>query len=136
MEKIIRYKSLDNTIFDDEQKCINYDNLIKKVRLIMIPLGDLPKDESCKFANGQGYLQHNIKDVSKAKKELTDLANNYFKTNYGFGFIGRVMNDSNNSVLYFNWGRLNCIDEKGREWGQQYYAINPEKGKQIQFIDE
>lgn len=25
----------------------------------------------------------------------------------------------------------NCIDEQFREWGQPYFAVNPDKGKQI-----
>ncbi len=161
--KLTKYKALDGSFFNDESECIKYDELVKKVNKIMEPIGSPVKDEGCSFANGEGYIQRNLGKVNRAKIELTKLGNEYFlqqsidyinsdkwinysgKTReqaikdrkaenpYSFDFIGRVMDDSGNKILYSSWTRLICIDNKGREWGQPYYAFNPTKGKQIEF---
>lgn len=68
----------------------------------------------------------------KAKLQLTDYGNKMLKINppASFGWIGRYFDDGGHNCLYEAWSRLRCIDEKGREWGQPYYALNPEKGEQ------
>lgn len=89
--------------------------------------------DTTSFANGGGYIQHDPEKVKQAKENLLVYSNRRFKTNYGFDFIGRVMQDSGLIVMYNLWHRLSCVDKYGREWGQPYYAIHPKEGKQVQL---
>lgn len=135
MKQITQYKADDGKIFTNKSDCLVYDELIKKVNIIMKPFGHLPEDEDCSFANGGGYIKHKKTDVEKAKKLITALGNDTFniKPKASFGWIGRYFDDSGYSCLYSAWGRLSNIDRNGREWGQGYYAINPDKGTQKQL---
>lgn len=138
MQVISKYQALDGKIFDTEEKCLTYDKLVKQVKKIMINLQDLPKDDSCRFANGGGYIQQKKSIIDKARIEITDLGNTFFKQKekWHFNSIGRLFDDSGYDCLYSAWGRLSHIDYKYREWGQGYYAVNPDKGVQAPFIEK
>jgi hypothetical protein len=131
MKKITKYQAEDGKVFNTEKECLDYEKIIAKVDAIMKPFGKRP--DSCNFTNGSGFLQHNDSDVSKAKRQITDLGNDIFKCNANFGFIGRYFDDSGYDCLYSAWGRLSAVDNKSREWGQSYYANNPDSGKQVQL---
>ncbi len=129
MKAITKYEAKDGKVFNTEKECLEYEAIIEKVDAIMKPFGKRPDDIN--FSNGGGYLQHDIFDVSRAKKEITDFGNKLLKTNSDFYFIGRYFEGYD--CLYDAWGRLSAIDGKQREWGQTYYALNPNKGKQIKL---
>ncbi|MBK7362633.1 MAG: hypothetical protein IPJ01_10095 [Micavibrio sp.] len=131
MKKITKYEAIDGKVFNTEKECLEYEKIIEKVDVIMKPFDKRPKGTN--FTNGGGYLQHDTNEVNKAKKQITELGNDIFKCNADFGFIGRYFDDSGYDCLYSAWGRLSNTDSKGREWGQGYFAVNPEKGKQIQL---
>lgn len=135
MKKINRFEAEDGSVFNTEKECENYEELCKKVDKIMLMFPVLPKDNSCEFANGGGYIQHERSVVEKAKEEITALGNKLFKISppASFGWIGRYFDDSGKTCLYSAWGRLSNIDNKFREWGQGYFAINPDKGVQKPF---
>lgn len=61
MKPVTKYMSTDGITFDTEKECRDHELLFKKVKAIMKPLGPYPKDELCKFANGDGYDVHNPK---------------------------------------------------------------------------
>jgi hypothetical protein len=128
MEEVIKYKALDGSVFNTKKECLDYEVIIAKVNSIMC--GFVKRPESSDFTNGKGYIQHDISTVNKAKKDITDYGNKLFNSSCGFGFIGRYFDDSGKKCLYTAWGRLNCMDDKGREWGQGYYAVNPDKAVQ------
>ena len=138
MKPVTKYMSTDGITFDTEKECRDHELLFKKVKAIMKPLGPYPKDELCKFANGDGYLQHSPFDVECAKNELVELGSEtlHIKKPVSFVFIGRYFYDTGESVLYHAWSRLYSIDGLGREWGQPYYAQNPTEGKQILYTEE
>lgn len=136
MEKIIKFKAKDGKEFDIEGECTKYENLINDINLIMSNLPAKPSD--CEFTNGGGYLQHCRETLFSAKLAFLNLCKVYVNTTYvnaaletrvGFMNLGRVLDDSNISPLYSSWIRFVCIDENLREWGQPYYANNPEQGK-------
>lgn len=136
MKAIIKYQALDKTTFNTEEECVRYENLLNKVNKIMSKIGDKVKDKSCEFGNGGGYIQHNKEIVKKAQTDITNLAIKELKLDkdYKFGsFIGRYIDDSGVNCIKEAYCRLQCIDNKGREWGQPYFAINPDKGVQKPF---
>jgi len=137
MEIIKQYRSLDGRVFGTQEACLAQDKIVLRVKEIMIGLQDLPKEDSCRFANGEGYIQQDKKIVDKARIELTEYSNTVFdiKHKASFGWIGRYFDDSGNSTLYHAWGRLSHIDHLYREWGQGYYAVNPTAGVQEPFIE-
>ena len=129
MKAITRYQADDGTVFNTEKQCLEYEKILQRVNEIMKPLGKMPDDIG--FANGGGYLKHDISTVDKAKKELTEFGNKLFKLDCDLYNIGRYM--EGHDCLYRAWGRLVAIDNQYREWGQTYFALNPNKGKQVQL---
>lgn len=127
--EVTKYVSEDGVSFDTAKACTEHEKLVKTLSAIMAPLGKKPKDPGCVFANGGGYIQHSLEDVAKARQGLLNLFNKGRKESMGFSFLGRYLDDSG-SIAYSEWVRLYCIDERGREWGQPFYAITPGKGKQ------
>lgn len=136
MEKVIRYKATDGRIFYSKKKCEEYEIVLQKIETIMKGLKPKPVDNNCRFTNGGGYIQQNIKKVEKAKKELIALGMKFFeeKDKWSFNAIGRLFCDSGYDCFYGAWMRLDCVDKFGREWGQPYYAANPTKGEQKEFV--
>lgn len=137
MKAITRYLADDRSAFNTEEDCIKYEKLSKKVDIIMKPLGE--KIYDINFSNGEGYIQHDKKIVKKAQKDIVALAIKELKLDkdWKFGsFIGRYIDDSGVNCINSAYSRLSCIDVKGREWGQAYYAFNPDKGTQKPFINK
>ena len=133
MKSFTKFKAVDGAEFNTKKECIEYEKMIKKVNAIMKPLGRLPKDPHCDFANGMGYIQHNPSDVEVVKSKLLAFGIKYLhiEGECRFDWLGRYAGDSRDTApLYRAWLRLYCVDKKGREWGQPYYAFNPEKGEQ------
>lgn len=133
-----KYKAEDGTIFDQISKCQSYEQQCLQIDYIMAFMGLEPEDPSCRFANGGGYIQHSIEEVNKARTAIMKLgmAILNIKDSPGEYMIGRAFDDNNNKALYNAWKRLWCCDAQGREWGQMYYALNPEKGKQQIYTKE
>jgi hypothetical protein len=127
MKKIIRYQAEDGKIFETEIACLEYEKILEKIKTIMEPLGDYDVFPSA-FGNGDIFLQHDINVVKRINSLLLQAVKDFHKwtdVEYRIGsFIGRYIDDSNSpfKTAYF---RLNNIDEKGREWGQLYFKINP-----------
>lgn len=136
MKIINKYKALDDSIFNTEKECIKYEEILHEVNSI---LNNLPKikDEDCKFTNGEGYIQHNPNIKKDLETDIVRLSNKYFKPKELFVkfnyYLGRVIDDSGMSCLNKLSYKLMCIDDKNREWGQPYFAINPDKGIQKQL---
>ena len=119
-------------------------------------------DKDCSFSNGKGYIQQDINLVNSLKEEFHTKATKFINdksidyinskdwlkfhtveerptaiekaknTTYDKYFIGRYLDDMN-SDLYKIWGRLQTIDELGREWGQIFFRLHPEQAEQIQL---
>ena len=137
MKAITKYQANDGVIFDEELKCVTYEQQLLQIDSIMRFMGKKPKDKGCEFANGGGYIQHDVKQLKQATNQLVILSKAILgiKEDVEFGWIDRYFDDSNNRALYAAWSRLSNCDEQGREWGQDYYAINPEKGVQKPFVE-
>lgn len=75
------------------------------------------------FANGEGYVLQDPEVV----QEIRD----YFIDRYGSYYVaGRTLDDGG-SPLYGVFMRVFTVDKYSREWGQPFYANNPNEGKQF-----
>ena len=151
------YVADDNTKFDKKDVCEQHDEMLNELYNIMLELESTP--DTCDYANGHGYIQQAPNKIEKLKKKLVALANKYLKEKaiayvnspeweswggktraevitqikteepHGFNVLGRYLDDGNQRSLYRAWGRFQCMDGMAREWGQPYYALNPEQGE-------
>lgn len=136
METIQRFKTFCGKIFDTKEEALRYEKISKKVDNILSKLFT-PKDEECSFSNGEGYIQHSSDFKESLESDIVRLANEWFNpkepyTHFNY-YLGRVIDDSGMSCLNRLSYKLMCIDDKNREWGQPYFALNPGKGNQKQL---
>ena len=141
MQSITKFKAIDGKEFDSENECLDYENLINNVSSIMNELFPLPNNDNCSFLNGNGFIQHDKQILRKVKINLLEEITKHIKhewiqqtiddENVHPSFVGRLIGDVGITPLIKAWDRFMCIDKVGREWGQPYFASNPDKGKQI-----
>jgi len=143
METITKFKAIDGTEFTSETECLKYELLIKRVGEIMALLPPTPKDDGCSFANGDGYIKHDKAKLRNAQVQILGLCKDYIDHKWiqqtiddesvHPSYVGRLIDDYNIRPINKAWFRFMCVDKQNREWGQPYYANNPEKGKQVQL---
>lgn len=142
MKEITRYQADDGTVFDTEEKAIKHDTKSLSIKKIYKLLKPIPEDDGCKFANGAGYVQQDPLAVQEFKRQImlmgavhhakmAEWAKNPIEV-HPQSIVGRILCDCD-SLLYAAWSRVMCTDEKGREWGQPYYASNPDKAEQFEI---
>ena len=143
MKQVKRWQSDDGAIWRHKKDAIARDVMIDSISWFEVVLPPV-EDDSCSFANGDGYVQHDASVVVDAKERLLKLTEGvigwWFKSQrekYSTDFntvdpswFLRMM-DGSAPPLEHAWQRLSCIDKSYREWGQPYYAMNPTKGKQV-----
>lgn len=142
MKAITKYVSNDGREFMDEQSCLKHEALKLRIKEIISQLYDIPDNTG--FSNGSGYVQQNKYVVEKVKNEIIDLIKEnsndkeYQKTielhrnsKPRLGWISYCLSD--NSPFNNCWHRLMCMDDDFKEWGQPYFAMNPEQGTQIRI---
>ena len=109
----------------------------------MALLSPTPKDDGCSFANGDGYIKHDKAKLRNAQIQILKLCKERIDHKWiqqtiedesvHPSYVGRLIDDYNIRPLNKAWFRFMCVDNQNREWGQPYYANNPEKGKQVQL---
>lgn len=149
--KVEAYQSIDNSLWHSkteaeiqDEKVSMYNKRKNEIDRIMAPLGPVfryeERGQSCDFENGMGYVQHKIETILDIKRKLIKVGESTLKwwyddqkATYNTDFMQvhpswflRLLDGSDIS-LEKAWSRLACIDNQGREWGQQYYANNPDK---------
>lgn len=81
------------------------------------------------------YIQHDPEEVDRVQFEFLEICSEVLKSKFFTGenslekahrqgIVGRILDDSGNTILYSTWYRFMCIDDGYREWCQPYYAIN------------
>lgn len=136
MKEIIKYIAEDGTEFYESDKCRLYEKTIENVKTIMSQIEARPENDNSQFVNGYGYIQHNKDTLLNTRNELLYLImkeNNHpwFKQTIDKGwnahssYAGRIIDEMNIKAFNSAWYRFMCIDEKGREWGQPFFANNP-----------
>ncbi len=139
MKKITKYLATDGTEFGTKAKCKERDNLINICNGLVSLLPQLPTNDGCEFVNGNGYIQHD-KDIFESFREcILTLANSFIDHKWikealaGVemhpSFIGKVLYESDHFTLYLAWNRVVNTDKLYREFGQMYFALNPERAK-------
>ena len=106
---------------------------IKKIIDILPPsYEDLVSRTGKNFSNANSFIQHIPGNVDEAQSKFMaicrreidyDTYDDSKKKIHRQGIIGRYLDDSGNVLLYRNWHRFMCIDEKYREWEQPHFSI-------------
>lgn len=148
---VTMYEANDGTRFSSLAAAESHDAVEARVRAIMAALPDPPAGD---FGNERrGYWQQNPTAVLAARVALVELAlefevcNGWFNSAveedghrpadfHPLGVAGRVMSEGAPAPLDRAWRRLCRIDDRGREWEQPYFAINPDKGCQHPYGQE
>ena len=146
MKAITVYEAKDGSRWDDPERAGERDDLIAEIAFIMAPLGGCPKDPHCNFANGNGYVQHDAVNVAQVRAALLVPTKRLLKwwwddqvkrhgkePSDAHGSWYQRMLDGDHAPLDRAWSRFCCIDDRSREWGQQYYANNPDKGNHVEI---
>jgi len=131
MKTVQKYQTEDGRVFNTEEEAGAHETLVGRVTEITSALG-LKSDE---ITNGAGYVQHDPTLVGKIKDSFFLLAleeQGQSAKDMDIHWLGRYLSDSN-SYLYGIWDRLECIDELGREFDQQFYRNHPHKCKMKEF---
>ena len=135
MQTIIKIQACDGELFDNEADCVKHEKMIAAIKDTMSTLKPVPND--CNFSNGDGFIQQEIRTVANAMVRIVEIAGIEKKPEFindpfacRFGIIGRIIDDSGSAHVWSAWSRFMNMDHFGREWGQSYFARNPEKGKQ------
>ena len=141
MKKVTRYEAIDGKEFDNEDECLDHDLLINKVNTIMAALPKQPDDGTCNFSNGSGYVQHDKATLRRTQVKILELCKKRIDHQWiqqtiddetvDPSWVARLLGDYNIRPLSYAWSRFSCIDKQHREWGQPYFAANPEKGTQV-----
>ena len=139
MQAIQKFKADDGAEFNTEAACLEYEALGAEVAEVMATLPARPNDDGCRFSNGEGYLQHDAATLHRARVSILKIAQR-FASNPSWiqqtiddpagchpSWAGRLIDECCSLPVSRAWYRFMCIDKQGREWGQPYYANNPEK---------
>ncbi len=127
MKSVTKYVSRDGRLFSDEDSCLRHESLQDEADAVCAIIGPAVKDDGCNFANGHGYVQRDPDAVFRAEKALRDACLRLHGNDNP-----RYLCDSNSPFCSVSV-RLRCIDVKGREWGQPYYANNMNEGDQVEW---
>ena len=141
METITKYKAIDGLEFESKKQCVEHEILIEKVDKIMSKLEAHPKEDNCDYANGSGFIQQDESTVKKVRLELLKLIKTKIKHKWiqqsidddtiHPSYVGRIVHG--NAPFSKAWYRFMCIDKDYREWGQGYFALHPNEGKQVKL---
>jgi hypothetical protein len=141
MKVITKYISDDDLEFTSEDACISYEALCKEVAETMSKLAERPNLSGCGFENGDGYIQHNPDSAWAAKVAILKIANGIYPHKWfdqsmdnksaDPSWAGRIIDEFSEKCVRQAWYRFQCMDKQFREYGQPYYALHPDKAKDV-----
>lgn len=144
MKVITKYKAVDEQEFSTEKECLDYEQLIERVNTIMAGLKPLPNEKGFDFGNGYYFVQQSKGAFKLVKLNLLNEIKKHINHKWveqtiedetvHLSYVGRLIDDWNIRPLNNAWNRLMCIDKEYREWGQPYFANNPEKSPALQGV--
>ena len=126
MEAITKYKAADGSEWDSQYLAGRRERARRFQAAANEVLGDKKPD-----GNGATYVQHTVDAVHKftmaiaaalGEFESHEMRDRWLEQPRGI--VGRFLDDTG-SIFYRDYIRLISIDSQNREWGQPYYANNP-----------
>lgn len=121
MKAVIVYESNDGHQFQSDAECIEYEAL-KTVLQHTEAMLRKAIEGNLNFSGGvETYLS-------------AELAAKYRECPRGI--VGRFLSDGGGpkyDAICRLWNRRYAIDDQGREWGQPFFAFNPDKGTQVEW---
>lgn len=143
MKAVTRYEANDGSLHVQPDDALARDRIIAQVDSLMAALEPIPTDDGCRFANGHGWVQQRPEVVATVKRGLIDLGEPWLgwwyekqRTEHGktlddllnahASWFGRML-DGSCPPLEYAWHRMCAIADDGREFGQPFYANNPDK---------
>jgi hypothetical protein len=141
MKTILKYVAYDGREFIDQTACQEYEDNCRAADLAVSRLPPRPKGDGCAFENGHGYIQHDRETFLKVRRLLLEQA----KKESPHAWIDQAIADETVHPSWAHrwisecccgqlgkaWYRILCTDSQFREWGQPFYAANPDKGEQV-----
>lgn len=131
MQIITKFKANDGSEHATEEAAIKRDSLVFRVNGAMNPLGATPMF----VRQGKGWLQHDPEIVLLCRDAIVEICRtegldkhypvlkNAGREIHFMSIAGRILDDFG-GPLAKAWARLCCIDEKGCEHQQPYFALN------------
>ena len=115
MKRVDRWECEDGSLWDSAERARTRDCLLAECGGLVADLGlrDTPPDGECAFANGAGCVQQ----PRGSRAGLLSFIQRKQANRDTGGPIGELMH------------RMRCMDDRDREWGQPYFAINPDKAE-------
>lgn len=145
MEQITKYVAKDKSEHTDIDACLrrdaDYDSFMKIID------GLPPRPPCCEFDNGHGYIQHDATRFMRLRSEICEFSKRYTDHKWlqdtidkGLevhdSWAGRIIGECCPDFVYrLGWHRVSCTDKQFREWGQPYFANNPQEARSIVRIN-
>lgn len=144
MKTIARFVADDGREFKTAEACGEYESQCREIADLADTLMLKPRPEGTDFANGGGFIPQSPVQMMEFKRGLVEIAKRLYpetevfrhepvEDTHPMSSAGRALSDGHHKPLYSAWYRLMCTDEQGREWGQPYFALNPDKGDQHEY---
>lgn len=132
MKVITKYVADDNTEFNNYDDCAKYEAIANELSSVLNGLFECKRTD---FQSGYGYIQHPKGTRTRLENSLKGIASRYFNNDFSEssanGFMGRYINDTGLRCFNRLLTRIQCITAEDREYGQPYYAFNPEKATNV-----
>lgn len=138
-QPVIKYQSAQGGIFNSQAEADASEKECALVDGIMAPIG--PRPILADYPKPQ-FFQHDPKVVLAARVALVDHLRKgpllwFFKDRtepsadwHPNGLLGRVTSEDGGWASRA-FGRFGQIDDKGREWSQNYYALHETEGERV-----
>jgi hypothetical protein len=131
MKPITIFEAPDGSRFNSAQDCLSYESMLCVLQAVTLLLGEAVPD-----SNGKNFIQHTKEKVERFDATFERVIRTYFGNECGdlyqqhpTGFVWRLLSDRqhpmNDAVCRAGY-RRQCIDGQFREWGQPYFALNPD----------
>ncbi len=139
MTPITQYKTVDGKIFSTITKAVIYEQALEDQNKILSILNPVP--DGTDFLNGCSFVQQEANAVRQARHDLLTLFSKFIDHKWILqtrdnlethpSWVAWLIDEYDEYPFKQAWHRLCCIDSQFREWGQQYFANNPEKSEAL-----
>ena len=147
MKKItkITYETFFGYQYDTKKECMRHEKIMHTVTDILSPLKSIPEESSLDWYNNGGYIQQDINVVNNVRDTLLLYLKELINNREFDSLYERTILENNSGrdlfgvFYYLDWteyrylmtpvDRLVCIDKRGREYGKQFFMLNPNERK-------